>query len=106
MVQRTPSSLAGTMVALALFGATLAGAAAQPAKEKAEPCIACHGENGNSQIENVPSLAGQPAKYLLIQLILFRDNQHLVEAMTPFADNLTHQDVQEPAAHFADPKPV
>jgi cytochrome c553 len=104
MVQRTLSSFAGTVAALALLGAMLGDATAQSAKEKAEPCIACHGEGGNSQIDNVPSLAGQPAKYLLIQLILFRDKQRVVETMTPFAEKLTDEDVQDLAAYFAEQK--
>ena len=29
-------------------------------KEKAEMCVGCHGENGISQMENIPSLAAQP----------------------------------------------
>ena len=39
------------------------------------PCLACHGEKGYSEHPAVPSLGGQPAPYLLIQLYLFCENQ-------------------------------
>ncbi len=43
--------------------------------ERMAPCLACHGEKGYSEHPVVPSLGGQPAPYLLIQLYLFRENQ-------------------------------
>jgi cytochrome c553 len=43
--------------------------------ERVAPCLACHGEKGYSEHPAVPSLGGQPAPYLLIQLYLFRENQ-------------------------------
>lgn len=33
-------------------------------KEKAELCAGCHGENGISQTENIPSLAGQLDQFI------------------------------------------
>jgi cytochrome c553 len=38
--------------------------------ERVAPCLACHGEKGYSEHPAVPSLGGQPAPYLLIQLYL------------------------------------
>jgi cytochrome c553 len=43
--------------------------------ERVAPCLACHGDKGHSEHSAVPSLGGQPAPYLLIQLYLFRENQ-------------------------------
>ena len=106
MVHRSLSLFAGPLTALAFLGATLGSSTAQSAKEKTEPCTACHGEDGNARIENTPSLAGQPAQYLLIQLILFRDKQRVAEAMTPFVEQLTDEDVQELAAYFSEQKPL
>ena len=52
-----------------IFVAMICGSAAHAAdaaagKEKAEMCAGCHGENGISQTENIPSLAGQPDQFL------------------------------------------
>ena len=54
-----------------VIAAMLAGASPVPAadlSEKMAPCLACHGEDGPSQIENVPSLGAQQASYTVIQL--------------------------------------
>src|SRR6478609_4980593 len=51
----------GSLALASSFLAARSVAAADIAagKEKAEMCAGCHGENGISQMENVPSLAGQ-----------------------------------------------
>jgi cytochrome c553 len=48
---------------------------AETLAERVAPCLACHGEKGYSEQPVVPSLGGQPAPYILIQLYLFRENQ-------------------------------
>jgi cytochrome c553 len=48
---------------------------AETVAERAAPCLACHGETGQSETPEIPSLGGQPAPYLLIQLYLFREQQ-------------------------------
>jgi cytochrome c553 len=70
----------------------------------AAACVACHGENGNSKTENIPSLAGHPAPYLAIQLILFREQQRRNEVMTPLAKTLSDEDIENLAAYFAGQK--
>jgi cytochrome c553 len=77
--------------------------AADPAagKAKAEPCFACHGEDGNSRLETVPSLAGQPTYYLVMQLVLFRDKQRNVEQMTPFVQGFQDADIEDLEAYFS-----
>jgi cytochrome c553 len=46
---------------------------AETIAERAAPCLACHGESGQSEAPEIPSLGGQPAPYLLIQLYMFRE---------------------------------
>jgi cytochrome c553 len=91
--------VAAALAALLASPALAADAAA--GKAKAEPCFACHGEDGNSQLETVPSLAQQPSYYLLMQLILFRDKQRDVEQMTPFVQGLEDADLENIAAYFS-----
>ena len=85
------------------------GASAQdmPLAERLQTCTACHGEDGNSKMENIPSLAGQPALYVVTQLILMREKVRPVEAMEPFVKDLKDADATALAAHFAKlpPKP-
>ena len=85
------------------------GAHAQNAAfaEKLTLCGACHGEDGNSQIENIPSLAGQPAFFVLNQLFLMREGVRKVEAMAPIVKDLTDDDLNAFGAYYAKlpPKP-
>jgi cytochrome c553 len=75
--------------------------AADAAREKAESCGACHGLGGRSSMIEIPSLAGQPAYYLTLQLTLFRDKQRQSARMSPIAAALTDSEIQELGAYFA-----
>ena len=86
--------------------AALAGVAAHAAdiaagKEKAEMCIACHGEGGISQIENIPSLAGQPDQFMQWQLVFFRAGTRKNEQMQPVVEQLNNEDIRNLGAYFA-----
>jgi cytochrome c553 len=91
-------------LAFAVFGSVAPSsmaADAEAGRAKAEPCAGCHGEDGTSRLEAVPSLAGQPSSYLTLQLALFRDKQRVVEAMMPFVEKLSDEDVEDLAAFFS-----
>jgi cytochrome c553 len=49
----------------------------------------------------VPSLAGQPADFTLIQLFLFRQNTRKIEIMNDLAKDMTDDDLRKFSAHFA-----
>ena len=70
-------------------------------KEKAELCSACHGENGVSQIEKIPSLAAQPDAFIQWQLVYFRSGTRKNEQMQPVVEPLTNEDIRNLAAYFA-----
>lgn len=94
---------------LALFAV---GAAAQTEQgsveagaQKAGPCTACHGPNGNSQSAELgPSLAGQHASYIVRQLRAFKEGTRVNQLMKPYADMLTEEDMRDVAAYFASQK--
>jgi cytochrome c553 len=68
--------------------------AAEPFAERMAPCLACHGEKGVSATPEVPSLGGQTAPYLLIQLYLFREKQRTVEIMNGMTKDFTDDDLR------------
>ena len=74
-------------------------------QERIEQCGGCHGEDGNSKLENIPSLAGQPAFFTLNQLVLMREGVRKVEPMMPFVQDLKDSDIQALAEHFAKLEP-
>lgn len=70
-------------------------------EERIQQCGGCHGEDGNSKLEKVPSLAGQPAFFMLNQLVLMREGVRKVEPMMAFVKDLTDGDIQALAEHYA-----
>jgi len=97
------------MLAVLLAGASPARAADPAAvKEKAEICAGCHGENGISETENIPSLAGQQDQFIQWQLVFFRAGTRKSEQMQPVVEQLNNEDVRNLGAYFASltpPKP-
>jgi cytochrome c553 len=90
-------------VAMALVGGT-AQAAGDPeaGKQKAVPCAACHGPDGNSFNPVWPKLAGQHPEYIQKQIMDFKGGARQDPLMTPQAALLaTDQDVADVAAFFA-----
>ena len=65
------------------------------------PCLACHGANGQSTIPEVPSLGGQPAFYLTIQLLMFREKLRVVEPMNQVMQGFKDDDLRDMAASLA-----
>jgi cytochrome c553 len=64
-------------------------------------CVACHGENGISQTENIPSLAGQPDQFIQWQLVFFRSGTRKNEQMQPIVEQLSNDDIRNLGAYFA-----
>jgi cytochrome c553 len=87
--------------ALAVLPAAAPPAGADTLEALLEGCGQCHGADGNSQMAEVPSLAGQPATFLETQLILFRERLRRSEAMTPQVRDLDDPTVIALAAHYA-----
>jgi cytochrome c553 len=91
------------LLAAALLPATaLADAAA--GKQKAAVCAACHGIDGNSTNALWPSLAGQTARYLYLQLRDFKEGRRKDPLMSPMAANLSREDMLDLADYFSSQK--
>lgn len=118
----------GLMLGASVFSTSFASGATGPAKPDAAKggqlfeqgdiergivaCASCHGAGGNSAIPLNPNLAAQPHEYLAKQLTEFRvkDGEQLPvrtgfdggpTAMTPIAQPLTPQDIQNLALYLA-----
>jgi cytochrome c553 len=94
------STVCATATSVALTAASLA-ADLEAAKKKAELCAGCHGENGISQMEGVPSLAGQPDQFIQWQLVFFRAGSRKNEQMQPVVEQLDNNDIRNLGAYFA-----
>jgi cytochrome c553 len=75
-------------------------------RQKAQRCAACHGPGGNSSNPVMPSLAGQPAQFISMQLFQFREGNRKDPQMTPMAAGLSNTDMNDLAAYFSAQKPA
>jgi cytochrome c553 len=87
-------------LAAALLCAATTGEAAT-LQERIALCAGCHGEDGNSQIDRIPSLAGQPAFFVLNSLFLMREGVRKVDAMASFVKQLTDEELDGLSRHYA-----
>ncbi len=98
-MRKTIAALASVLVVASVRAETIA--------ERAAPCLACHGEKGQSETENTPSLGGQRAPYALIQLFMFREKLRVFEPMNEMAKALSDDDLRLFSDFIATlPKPV
>lgn len=108
----TVLSLARFLAVLAVAlgcGTVLAPAPARAAdpvagEDKASSCRSCHGANGNSPFEGIPSLAAQPAPYIQSQIQLYKNHYRHIPEMTAAVAHLTDGDIADIAAYFTGQK--
>jgi cytochrome c553 len=83
--------------------------AAASLEERLAPCLACHGEQGQSVYPEVPSLGAQPAFYVMVQLYMFREGLRTVEPKheitKEFSDDALRR-MAEVIARLPSPRPV
>lgn len=77
------------------------GAAGQSIVPRLAQCAACHGADGNSQIKDFPSLAGQPRVFLENQLVMIREGMRHIPAMKGSLDGVSDADIAALAKHYA-----
>lgn len=92
----------------ACWAAAVTSVAAQtlPSTERLAACAACHGTNGNAQIPNFPSLAGQPKLFIENQLVLIREGLREVPAMQAVMQGMSDAEITALASHFAAQTPA
>src|SRR5215475_5505571 len=63
-------------------------------EERLAPCLACHGEKGQSANPEVPSIGAQTSPYVLIQLYLFREKLRRLDIMNDAVKGLSDDDLR------------
>ena len=97
------------VVSLALGCLIAVPASAQTVKARLPVCLACHGQNGQSENAGVPSLGAQQAFYVTVQLLMFRERMRGVDPMNEMANGLSDDDLRNFAdaiAKLPAPKPA
>ncbi len=82
-----------TITALA-FALIASSATAETLEQRIAPCLGCHGQQGQSQLDYTPSLGAQQAPYTLIQLFMFRQKLRAFEPMNDMAKALSDDDLR------------
>jgi cytochrome c553 len=88
-----------------LSGGVVHAADLEAGRRKSAPCAACHGPDGHATVPGTPSLAGQPAFFTHWQLIKYRDGRRRDPQMSPFAQDLSDEDMADLAAFYAAQRP-
>ena len=69
-------------------------------KLKTMACMGCHGPTGNSFVPSFPSLAGQPADYIVKQIQDFKSGERQNAMMTNIALGISDDDSLDIAAYY------
>jgi cytochrome c553 len=62
---------------------------AQTLQDKIAACAACHGETGQPQDANVPSIGGQPKLFVMYQLFFYREGRRANPEMNTIAKDMS-----------------
>ncbi len=95
----------GSFLRAAVLGAaallTTLCASAQDLAPRLALCAACHGAQGQSQLKDIPSLAGQPRVFIENQLVLIREGMRDIPAMKGVLDGVSDAEIAALARHYA-----
>ena len=91
-----------TLMTAAALAVTLPSFAADTLTDTVRTCAACHSETAVANNPNWPSLFGQNAPYLAIQLRAFRDGTRVALEMQPFVAGLSDQKIAELAQYYSE----
>ena len=95
-------ALAAAVMAAALcLPASAQDAGRGQAMAETSNCAQCHGAGGVSEMPVIPSLAGQPAEFLTLQMILFREGIRRVPVMVAPMRGMSDDQIEDLAAWFA-----
>ncbi len=107
-------SLTNRAATAALFFCLSFGAQSQQAPQVRQPpppsqlalCATCHGPQGNSQIPQIPSLAGQPQVFLENQMVLIREGLRDIAPMKGLLDKMQDAELVTLAIYFSAQTPA
>ena len=87
------------LAAVLSVGAT--PSSAQSIEEKTQVCAGCHGADGKPVDKTIPTIWGQQAGYIYIELRDFKRGDRKSDIMQPIASSLERQDMLDIADYFS-----
>jgi cytochrome c553 len=102
MIRIAKMLLASVTMALAIHSPISAQTGdADAGKQKSATCVACHGPDGNSPLDQFPKIAGQVPGYVAGQLAMFQSQQRNNAIMLGMVGSLSEQDMADLDAYYA-----
>ncbi len=85
----------------ALLAALFVSGVHAQVEERAKPCAACHGADGNSAVPGTPSIAGQPKVFLENYLVMTREGIRGSDVMQALLKGVPDREIVALAVHFS-----
>ena len=79
---------------------------AEAGRRGTENCELCHGADGNASGKDMPTLAGQDARYFIKAMTAYKDGTRQHEDMFEAVKGLSEEDFQNLATYYAAQEPV
>jgi cytochrome c553 len=95
------SCISGVVAVAAILSACATPLHAQSIEEKAEVCAGCHGADGKPIDNTIPTIWGQQAGYIYIELRDFKRGDRKSDIMQPIASSLERQEMLDIAEYFS-----
>jgi cytochrome c553 len=95
---RLRACVSGIIALLVVWAAPLH---AESVEDKAQVCAGCHGEDGKPIDKTIPTIWGQQAGYVYIQLRDFKRGDRKSEIMQPIVSSLERDDMLAIAEYFS-----
>jgi cytochrome c553 len=75
-------------------------------KALTEDCAICHGDDGNASSSDMPTLAGQDAKYFLKAMKAYQSGKRQHEDMVEVVEDFSEDDFKDMASFYAAQQPI
>ena len=93
--------ISAAFVLAAAFSVCTTPSSAQSIEEKVQVCAGCHGADGKPVDKTIPTIWGQQAGYIYIELRDFKRGDRKSDIMQPIASSLERQDMLDIADYFS-----
>jgi cytochrome c553 len=101
MSRKSNGWMFSAVVLAAILSARATPLQAQSIEEKVQVCAGCHGADGKPVDKTIPTIWGQQAGYLYIELRDFKRGDRKSDIMQPIASSLERQDMLDIAQYFS-----
>lgn len=85
---------------------TIGDGDAESGSEMAEKCATCHGADGNANADDMPTLAGQDARYFIKAMQAYKEGTRKQPSMFEAVNGLSESDINDLATFYATQEPV